>query len=183
MIAPKKALPVPLRISPLASPFQELLQIIHFTQSHPFVRGILRLTVCYTVTKTIYKSLLSAYPPSSRDSIKSVLVAPFNMEQVWFELCKEIQVPEAVATKWWSRIQANYSSSNRSFHNERVMFLTHKLPYLKGHKDSAVTLACIFQYLEFRPNMDSSQENCDLFREFASDAGLSSENQVSSSFA
>lgn len=102
------------------------------------------------------------------------------MEQFWSSLCRELNVPEAIASKWFRQILDGYSSPGRCYHNVEVMFLTHKLPYLDVAKDSAMALASTFQYLEYRPNTDLSQENCVLFKEFATEAGLE-ENQVSRS--
>lgn len=104
------------------------------------------------------------------------------MEVFWTTLCRETNVPEEVSCLWWQKINKGYSDPARSYHNEEVMFLTHKLPYLKDMpacgKDLAVALASVFQYLEYRPKTDLSDENCSLFRDFAAEAGLAV-NQVS----
>lgn len=100
------------------------------------------------------------------------------MEQFWTGLCKDLNVPDAIGAKWLQRFLSRYSLPHRCYHNEEAMFLTHKLPHLNEAKDPAVALACIFQYLEYRPKTDLSDENCALFREFATEAGLG-DNQVS----
>lgn len=79
---------------------------------------------------------------------------------------------------WWrERLHPSYSKPERFYHNADAMFLAHKLPFLKD-KDLAIALASLFQYLEYKPKTDLSEENCSLFREFAVQAGLSA-NQVS----
>lgn len=103
-----------------------------------------------------------------------------EMEQFWLELCSELSVLENVSSTWLDKIKERYSRTDRSYHNMNSMFLTHKLPHLQliGAKDSALAMASIFQYLEYRPKTDLTLENCDLFREFAAAAGLDV-NQVS----
>lgn len=101
------------------------------------------------------------------------------MEGLWTSLSQQLDISDAIAEKWLERILASYSQPDRFYHHLDPMFLVHKLPHLKDiPKDSAVALASIFQYLEYRPTTDQSAENCALFRDFAADAGLS-ENQVS----
>lgn len=100
------------------------------------------------------------------------------MESFWRQLCGNLNVPEDVTGKWLSLLLTRYSLPERFYHNEDVMFLTHKLPHLTLAKDPAVALACLFQYLEYRPKTDLSDENCALFREFATEAALN-DNQVS----
>lgn len=101
------------------------------------------------------------------------------MESFWTTICEKLNVPEQIKTMWWrERIEVQYSSPDRFYHNIDVMFLTHKLPHLPVDTiDPAVALASVFQYLKFSVNSDLSSENCALFREFASAAGLD-EKQV-----
>ena len=103
------------------------------------------------------------------------------MDVFWNGLCKDLGVPVEVASRWRERIRASYSQEHRFYHNESVMFTVHKLPHLErggGRQHLAIALAVIFQYLEFQPMHDKSDQNCQLFREFAEEAGLT-KDQVS----
>ncbi|EDW74374.1 uncharacterized protein Dwil_GK21420 [Drosophila willistoni] len=101
------------------------------------------------------------------------------MEQIWQQVCSHYEVPEQVASEWYTRIQQQLSqdSPTRAYHNWQKM-MHHKMEHLaecvKRHRFNIV-LAAFFQYYHFDGNRSCVQQNCEIFEEFCHDAQFEDE--------
>jgi G:T-mismatch repair DNA endonuclease (very short patch repair protein) len=91
-------------------------------------------------------------------------------------VCKSLNIPDNVIAEWASKIETQYSSDSRHYHNLKMLEykvqVINEINISSDSLKSALILASIFQYFHFNIKVDHASENCEEFKSFAKDSEL-----------
>jgi predicted metal-dependent HD superfamily phosphohydrolase len=86
-------------------------------------------------------------------------------------VCKSLNV-DSGSHDWIFKVEAQYSETNRYYHNLQMLDKKMELIEELCVKSNAIILASIFQYFHFDAKRDKREENCDEFKLFVDQVGI-----------
>lgn len=94
------------------------------------------------------------------------------MDLLFLKVCKNLEIPEPIATKWLQKIQDKLSSEKQRHYHNWNNFISSKYKFVENLDNACVVLAIFFQYYEFDCRRNCVDENCLVFQQFVEECGL-----------